>query len=252
MLTECRIKLFSQTFLKKEDLTPERIHGLFFSMLPEKAAEELHKLSLKPFTLYSPFFFSNREETKSFHIRITFLNERLFVAFTENIIVRKPRLMLGEKKLHFAGFSVINSISYQNLIQNDALTSDFLFQFKTPTTFKKGNFDFPLPDPELIFKSLLNKWNAFSPIKIEFNLKKLKYKIALHGAWIRTEKVDLSKDKRVLGFRGRVLLYTSAEKEELKLLNTLYRFAPFSGVGRKTTMGLGYVKTQQALNKGNL
>ena len=242
MLTECKIKLYSPTPIKKEDLTPERLHGLFFSMLPEKIAEKLHKLSLKPFTLFSPFILSNREDTKSFLVRITFLDEKLFVAFTENIIIRKPKLMIGEREVHFTGFSVVKSLSYQNLMEISNLTSDFLFQFKTPTTFKKGKFDFPLPDPELIFKSLLNKWNAFSPIKIKLDLKKLKYEIALHGAWIRTEKVKLSKDKKILGFRGRVLLYSCAREDELKLLNTLYKFAPFSGIGRKTTMGLGQVK----------
>lgn len=242
MLVECKLKLISSTPLQKEDLTPERLHGLFFSMLPERTAEELHKLPLKPFTLYSPFLFSSKEETKSFYIRITFLNEKPFVAFTENIIVRKPKLMIGEKEIHFARFSVIKNISYQNLIESNSLTSDFLFQFKSPTTFKKGSFDYPLPSPELIFKSLLNKWNTFSPVKLSLNPAKLKYQIALHGAWIRTEKIKLSKDKKILGFRGRVVLYTSTKGDELKILNALYKFAPFSGVGRKTTMGLGQVK----------
>ncbi|WP_456395339.1 CRISPR system precrRNA processing endoribonuclease RAMP protein Cas6 [Desulfurobacterium sp.] len=236
-----------------KEITPDRIHGLFFSLLDEKTAEKLHNIKgWKPFTLYSPLFFTESDETTDFiPLEITFLNDELFSETTTAIVLNANRknLKLGEVSIKvLRGFKIKDGdiASYETLLETATPERDIVMDFISPTTFKKGQFDFPLPVPELIFKSLINKWNTFSSIKLNQKelISEIRNHIHISGCWIKTVKIELASLKKITGFKGRVLLFNSSKNRELqKTISALVNFSIFSGVGRKTTMGFGKVKT---------
>jgi len=143
--------------------------------------------------------------------------------------------------------------SYETLYEDSEVKKTLVFDFITPTTFKRGKKDYPLPDPKLIFKGLIRKWLFFSGKKIDTDLKKvIEEDIEIMGAWIRTKKVTLSGGK-ITGFTGRVVLHiNNNNKDVLKWINTLARFSEFAGIGRKTTMGFGMVKLTNSAESSDI
>jgi CRISPR-associated endoribonuclease Cas6 len=236
------------TPVKTSDLTPDRVHGLFFSLLGEKLAEELHNSgSFKPFTVSYPPFFREERETDRIYLSITFLRDDLFPRFLSEFMMNEnTHLALGEVSLSKHKRPLVREeglASYESILEEATDSRTIVLDFITPTAFKKGRFDQPLPSPELVFKSLLKKWNFFSGIRIETPMSKyFRESIHISGLWIRTKKVELSRLGKFTGFTGRVVYYLDVPHEEpRRIVNALARFAEFAGIGRKTTMGFGKV-----------
>jgi len=243
-------------------ITPDVLHGFFFSLLPSNIAETLHRPSrYKPFCVWAPKIFKFLQNKETSHdlsnsvltITVSFLKDELFSPFLFKLTENRKNLFLGPYKV-----SLLQNPG--SLIKNDEYITfeDFLhiqpktylyFQAITPISFKKGQIDYPLPDPKIFFKSLINKWNYFSPFRIEVDLRKvLEEKLCIVYSKIRTYKIKLSLGSAVTGFKGKVVFYGKGLiDEELKWLNILGHFSRYAGVGRKTTMGLGMVEFQ-ALN----
>ncbi|WP_456438341.1 CRISPR-associated endoribonuclease Cas6 [Desulfurobacterium sp.] len=232
--------------IKIKEVYPKRVHALFFSILPEDISEKIHsQKSTKPFTIcFEKFFRENGEnEVSKLKLKVTLLDDFLFPYFSQGVILGEKKLYMGSTAIRKKEILSIEHKSYEDLIGNTEENRDFLFYFKTPTTFKKGSSDYPLPEPVLIFKNLLKKWNKFSPFKIEISTKELLKLLQIGGVWIKTRKFSLLPNGKTIGFYGRVFINVRTEKKEtLRKLNILFNFSSFSGIGRKTTMGMGNVE----------
>ncbi len=119
--------------------------------------------------------------------------------------------------------------------------------FCTPTTFRQGDLDLPLPVPKLLFGGLLLKWNATSPFPLSFGAEIIAQNVAVRGAHLRTVPVWDGR-ARIWGFVGPVefAVRRDAPEELRQGLATLAAFAPFAGAGRRTTHGLGLVRLLHA------
>ncbi len=231
------------------EITPDRVHALFFSLLSENLARELHKPSrLKPFCIWFRPFFGEERTVDKIVVEISFLREDLFPCFLSTFMLKESgELRIGDvrlRKLKRPYISEEKIISYRRIYEEASEDKTIVMDFLTPTTFRKGKSDYPLPDPSLVFKSLIRKWVTFGDVRIDKNLRKvLERDIQVSGAWIRTKKVELSRLGKVVGFTGRVVFFVDSEdREVLRWINALAKFGEFAGVGRKTTMGFGKVK----------
>ena len=102
-----------------------------------------------------------------------------------------------------------------------------------------------LPQPELVFGSLLRRWNALSPVPIHPELRQW-FQEALGISEVRrlsTRMLEFGRF-REKGFIGEVVFEALGPwtQEALRGLNALADFAFFAGVGHKTTMGMGQVR----------
>ncbi len=235
-------------------LKPKTVHGIFFSLLPKDIGEIFHVPSVKPFSLFYPAYFKSPNKNQiSFTIEMNILNNKLFpkisqLLFRKTLLEKEFVANVDEVKLRLTTVKAKDVTTFESLMAKAKPLKELIFDFVTPTTFKKGRYDYVLPEPYLVFKSLLNKWNAFSPIKISDKklLSFVKKNILISGCWIKTKKTELMSRAKITGFSGRVFFYVANfDEEKLKILNALSRFAEFSGVGRKTTMGFGKVKLAQ-------
>ena len=244
--------------ITSSEVTPDRVHALFFSLLREDLAEDLHRPSrVKPFCLWFSPFFGTEKKLSRFRIEVSFLKDDLFPRFLSSFLLEDRDLKLGEirlRKVKRPHISEDRILSYSRIYENAPEERTVVMDFLTPTSFKKGTADYPLPDPTLVFKSLTRKWSAFSDLKIDVDLRDVfERDIKVAGAWIRTRKVGLSKLGKFLGFTGRVVFYVeSGDPQVLRWVNTLARFGEFAGVGRKTTMGFGRVKVSQPVSDEDL
>jgi len=129
------------------------------------------------------------------------------------------------------------------------------YRFLSPTYFARSGRDYPLPDPQLIVRSLVERWNTHSPDSDEVRVgedlaRELGSRIVLAAHAIRTRAVPSGNGRPRIGFVGtaRLGLRTPDRRDQAgiasaRLLATLSAFAPYSGVGAQTTHGLGAVTT---------
>lgn len=153
----------------------------------------------------------------------------------------------------------IHATTYQQLLQTAATQTDRYIQmnFITPTSMKKSrpptthgerreSAVLPLPNPDRVFLSLYERWNYFSSIKLPDKLRDyLSHEILLHYCNIHTRYMDRTHANRgsTVGFLGDVTFYCdSLQQPHFGYAHALAAFAPYSGVGIKTTQGMGTVQ----------
>jgi CRISPR-associated endoribonuclease Cas6 len=114
-------------------------------------------------------------------------------------------------------------------------------QFTSPTTFKSQEKHVPVPLPELVFGSLLERWNAFAPIAFPPETRRYAAEcLALARYRLSTRPVPMKSGGLRVGAVGEAT-YTSINYDRywMSLMGVLAAFALFSGVGAGVSMGLG-------------
>jgi CRISPR-associated endoribonuclease Cas6 len=125
-------------------------------------------------------------------------------------------------------------------------------EFVSPTTFRSQGRYLPLPLPELVFGSLLDRWQRFSPIALHPEVRRFAAEaVALSRYELRTRGLPYkqggkpaegqeSRGSMQIGFMGQVV-FTALNRDRywLNVLHLLAAFAFYSGVGYQTGVGLG-------------
>jgi CRISPR-associated endoribonuclease Cas6 len=138
----------------------------------------------------------------------------------------------------------VNFCTYAELFDRASeIERQIALSFCTPTNFRQGQYDTAMPTRESIFSSLVNRWNKYSGIPIEHLLIEPIFPSFFD---IRTEIVVDSRSK-FIGCVGEVSYRIMGDVKpiDLKQINALADFALYSGVGRKTPMGMGMTRRLQ-------
>lgn len=161
----------------------------------------------------------------------------------------------------------IETTSFETILaESRAMTKRYIaMRFTTPTSTKKsrrrGENDerrdsqiVPLPMPDRIFNSLYDRWNHFAPQPLPEALKAfIEDDISIKNCNIHTHYVDRERANKggTVGFMGDVTFYCTSN-EQLGYAHALAAFAMYSGVGIKTTQGMGVVEMQPIREKASL
>ncbi|MEH2174254.1 CRISPR-associated endoribonuclease Cas6 [Nostoc sp.] len=183
--------------------------------------------------------------------RISLLDDTLFGKLTQlwlNLNPNRP-WHLGPADLYITSIQGTpqsiqpwaNASTYAQLYEEaNERNSSINLTFSTPTAFRQGQYDTTLPTRESVFNSLLSRWNKYSGI--EFT------QIAIESIFpsfvnIHTEILADSRSK-FIGIIGEVTykILGVVEPIQIKQINALADFALYTGVGRKTTMGMGMTR----------
>lgn len=266
------LNLLPQSPIPPQFLTGRHLHALFLTLVSSvdrKLGDYLHESGAdKAFTL-SPLQASRQikriglqsslqwEHTKAIPAgtpcwwRISLLDDTLFGKLTYLWLNLNPNhpWHLGPADLHITSIlgtpqstqPWANANTYAQLYEQ-ASDSDRLiaFGFATPTAFRQGEYDSVLPTRECVFNSLLNRWNKYSGIQFPH--------IPIESIFpsfvnINTEITADSRSK-FIGIVGETSYRVLGEVEpvSIKQINALADFALYSGVGRKTPMGMGMAR----------
>lgn len=183
--------------------------------------------------------------------RIALLNDSLFGNLTQLWLNLNPEQPwhLGPANLQITSilgtphtdFPWANYATYADIYaQASEEERQINLAFCTPTAFRQMHFDTALPTRDLVFNSLLRKWNQYSGIEFFSDLIEPIYPSFFD---IHTEIIDDARSKfigcvGVMNFR----ILGEVESMKIKQINALADFALYSGVGRKTPMGMGMVR----------
>ncbi|MCP2519121.1 CRISPR system precrRNA processing endoribonuclease RAMP protein Cas6 [Candidatus Aminicenantes bacterium AC-335-B20] len=262
MIGSISIKLKPLTEVICEGRGEEHIYRLFINIVKkenEEIAEQFQNFNEDlPVTL-SPFLKGikySKGKTYAYLgeypiFRITYLKEEIL-----EIILKSFNSCYGKKELlNFANGKVqiakvdiqksfyANFITFKNILSNAEEKENIVLEFSSPTIFEISEKRRLFPDPEIVFCSLLEKWNKFSSIKLSEQIKNEFGKIEVIQYRLTTEFVNFS-NKKIPGFLGKVnyRLLKSMDKKIVKYLNALADFSFYSGVGSKTIIGMGQAR----------
>lgn len=121
----------------------------------------------------------------------------------------------------------------------------FELQFNTPTAFSQGRTHLPLPVPELMFRSWLERWNHFAPVFLGSDelIAYLSSAVVISHHKIQTQSVQIHQGN-IKGFTGNVSLQILQRADPLlaNVANLLIQYAQYTGTGIKTRLGMGQTK----------
>lgn len=232
-----------------------------FQQLDPALAAALHDGSgLRPFTastLMGPMREGRLDPNAVYALRFTGLTEPVSQALAAAIRPGGPLAAGAVVQLDFQPFAVVavhtdghpwaGAASYAHLAAvNLAETPprQLSFLLASPTTFRSGNKQVPLPLPELFFGSLLDRWNAFAPLAFPAEVRRYAQEcLAVARYTLRTRPVPAKEGGLRVGAQGQVRFVTlNYDRYWMGVLTALADFARFSGVGGQVTTGLGQVR----------
>ncbi len=140
-----------------------------------------------------------------------------------------------------AGRASYTDLAAPHLLRGGRPVTRWQFRFAAPTAFSSGGMTVPIPLPGLLFGSLLDRWNAWSPIALPAEVRRF-----------AAERIAISRYR----LRTRALLYEPGvvqrgavgECEYVALgrdpywcgaVSALAAYAFYSGAGYQTTRGMG-------------
>lgn len=246
----------------------KHLHALFLHLVnsvDQKLAEYFHQSERnKSFTISPLQIITNNKNSNylSWDIknkikigsncwwRITLLDDSLFSQLTKlwlNLNPQKP-YHLGSGELIITSVLAspnshnwANAFSYEQIYDLASETQrNINFNMVTPTAFRQGKYDISLPTADLVFSSLLRRWEKYSNIPL--NLGDLNYIFPAYFD-LKTQIVMDSKSK-FIGCVGNInyKIFGDVDLAIIKSLNVLADYSFYCGLGRKTTMGFGMIK----------
>jgi len=192
-------------------------------------------------------------------LRLTLLDPALFQAFLKRLLVAGPDLRLRIGQLSFAVESAIGVpgenpwVNYTTIaaLRAGAGTDRYVrLLFASPTAMSLGAKGpakqrmILLPWPQYVFASLRGAWNRLTgdDIPIEFERWVADYVMVRKVRNWQTHVYKLKRGVRPGGVGDVVFEALDLDPTYLRTLNLLADFAFYSGVGSKTTMGMGQAR----------
>lgn len=210
------------------------------------------------------------EAGQTYWLRITMLDAAVFGTFAHALIGQARTLTVrigsalfevsrllttpepGSVSLTWAAYS-----SFAELRDLCVAQKHYRFEFVSPTAFSLGQKTWGkmlkvFPEPAHVFASLARQWDLFAPVHLRMEASGLS--LSAFSQWceenvviaryaLETRYLPSSKFGQV-GFQGNVTYEVKGMPTalEARWLSPLARFAFFSGVGYKTTVGMGQAR----------
>lgn len=220
---------------------------------------QLHDSNVKPFSFGLLNLYPKKSEAGKFKIEIG----NSVVWKVNSLDTRLTRFLIGMQsgfiiRIGSACFQVDDIRYYDNCIigtekilenaENLAAKTSFSIRFVSPTSFRYYDIDYPFPRIDLIFGSLIDRWNNIDE-NVAFDsdaLKAVANQYIIPVKWQgESKRFNLTPKHGITGYIGTYMFdMKQLPKEYRKIFFALLEFAKFSGIGRLTAQGLGQVKVE--------
>lgn len=130
---------------------------------------------------------------------------------------------------------------HDSIVLEPAVEYRQTLNFLTPTAFSQNRKYLPLPLPNLMFRSWLERWNHFAPVYLGSDelISYLDNITAISQLRIQTRTMTIYKGQ-IPGFTGVVnLRLLSTDPLLTNIASLLLQYARFAGTGTKTRLGMG-------------
>jgi CRISPR-associated endoribonuclease Cas6 len=144
----------------------------------------------------------------------------------------------------WSGQTTYEALAAQQMLQPHRLAPQVTLLFATPTAFKSAGMHVPIPLPNLLFGSLVERWNAFSSVTLDPAMREFGQElVAISYYKLQSAPVEQKGGGLTIGGIGKVTYRAlGGDRYWLAVFQMLADFAFYSGVGVKTTSGMGQVR----------
>lgn len=224
------------------------LHGVLMQHIDGAYADFLHTQNLRP---YSQCVYFDKERN-GLYWRLNALDrqakeELLGVAFA---LPEKFYLQQKNMELQVVGKEYLPGTDYAELAAKyftQPLAGKYLrCEFVTSCSFKSEGQYAIFPQPQLLLNSLVQRWNAFAPsnrLDAPGVARDLAHDVYVADYSLRMAAFSVD-GARIPAFRGS---YTLGIKNNImagRIIAMLGEYAKYCGVGIKTALGMGAVKTE--------
>ena len=242
-------------------------HALLLDMVAAECptlAERLHIANeLRPLTVSNPLGLAGsgseievRPEHR-YRLRVTALNDELEHLVLGWLVAPPEQLSLGGTTWRVEGVTAradddpwAGREGYEPLIEGalrrvGGNPGRWTLEFGSPVSFRQRGMCQPLPLPELVFGSLLDRWNALAPVPLPGEVRRYAAECLRVSRFDLRTAVEVSKGGNPqVGAVGRCT-YIALEADPTMggCIEALARFALYSGIGAGTARGLGQART---------
>lgn len=193
-------------------------------------------------------------------VRITGLIPEVSAALTHVLIEQPPetwelethRFLVQEVICDPARHAWSGSTSYERLAamqlaQPEGVDRQVTLEFASPTAFKSKEMTMPVPLPGLVFGSLVERWNAFSPIALSPEMRRYGEEVMAISRYRLESRPVVAKDggQRIGGMGTVTYRALSGDRYWLGVMNLLADYALYSGVGSQTASGMGQARRRR-------
>lgn len=218
------------------------MHGVLMEIIESSYAEYLHEQKYNPYSQHleigekNYWIIKTLDKTAFDKIILPFMNDEIFIL---EIKKKNIKIHIKKKELHIQNKKELMDRFYEKEC------SHFLnLEFLTPTAFKSEGQYVIFPDLRLIYQSLMNKYSAsctdmemYDEEIIEEMLRTsriVSYK--LNSTYFPLEGISIP------AFRGRIGIKIHGKDTIAKYVRFLAEFGEYSGVGIKTSIGMGAIR----------
>jgi CRISPR-associated endoribonuclease Cas6 len=144
----------------------------------------------------------------------------------------------------WSGRTTYEALAARQLARSDAVEPSVRLQFASPTAFKSGGMTVPVPLPGLVFGSLVERWNAFSPVTLSPDMRRYGEEVmAISQYNLRSAPVPQKAQGLRIGGVGEVTYRSlGSDRYWLGVMHMLADFALYGGVGAQTSTGMGQAR----------
>lgn len=220
--------------------------GVLMEFVNKDYGEILHMQTLKPYSQYI------EKNDKGYMWVINTLTDESKKEIIDRIIVSNPKEIFIKHSNIKISVTDINlyQLDYDKLIKENYINKEnnsyLTVKFITPTAFKSNSKYIIYPDIQLIFKSLINKYNLFSK-DFEINDEEILDYIVNNAEIIdynlRSTRFYME-GIRIPSFIGRIRLKLRGTTTTKNLVNLLLDYGQYSGIGIKNAIGMGAIKIE--------
>ncbi len=220
------------------------LHGLLFSLiagLNPNLADSLHSVQEKPFSLWPTL-----KDDGSISVVVATLSDELAVTLDKLESDQSGLLGRSQVVVNVHKVASVPITEMWNRAEKSGNIDSLRLNFLSPTSFRRAGKQWLFPDPDVVFQNVYLKSievfgdffrnNLTPPVEYASQFMVSRYELA-------TKQLDYGRYK-IIGFCG----YCVYDCRRMKLAYNcqsivfLSALAEFTGIGYKTTMGMGQVE----------
>ena len=241
MIRQYKLRLSLQTEEAIPAFWAYRLYAWLLEQIPEELAEQFHSQERHSITQYL-----NQDQIWT----VTLFGEESIAVFShtlesvEQIDLHTDRVIVEKRSCSHISLEELLKLGQKSHYPKSEML------FVSPTAFKQAGRYAIFPQEELLFQSLIARWNELCvsyPLEDKDALAEMRSGIHIVDYRLRTGRFQL-KAASIPCFYGKIILEARLPMILHELWNTLLYFAPYAGMGIKTTLGMGGVVTR--LNDG--
>ena len=222
-----------------------KFHGFLMEQLDSDYVDYLHQQQTNP---YATKVIQGKENTQwVVHLLTDDLEDKVFMTLLKikRSVLKRTCLNSVSKKLRFTG--VLGADKLLEIFNSEDNQTYFSIIFETPTGFKSQGSYVHFPTMRLIFQSLMQKYGRLVENQPEIEEDTLDY-LAEHST-ITNYRLETSyfrvHGQRIPAFRGKLTFKVQGAQTLKAYVKMLLTFGEYSGLGMKTSLGMGGIKLEE-------